>query len=337
MTRRAFFLLLSPFFLIIVLLILFTGLLQSAGLLTVNFAASLVELGVPLENARQVQAVTQIITRFNLLLRLLFVPIIFIIALIFHRLNWRLASWLLSSNITRSLQQPNIIFQDRLSPEEIIDYQVDRAQHRQTLQYLIASLISLTAFSIAVLLTVLQFVNSAGIALMITVTSTALGFGARDYINDLIMGLTDIFEDDFNVGEKIEIVRLHTHLEGVVTKVNVRTTTIQTPAGVPVTIPNGEIRVLRNFSRGKYSSTSISFPIQSSSLDQSLQVLKQLSAESVTIFPDLIEPLQIISRSGVVGSQTELLVLGKALYGQAADLRLRLFTEIQERLKLVQS
>lgn len=337
MRGRTILLILSPFILIILLSILLIGLLQSAGMMTLNLAASLMEIGIAPELARAAQNASNIINYLNFPLRILFIPVIFFLAYIFHRLNWRIAGWLLKSPFIQSIRNPKIILQEesRLHDPSLEDPNVMR--HQQTLQHLIANLVSLSAFSLAIFLTLLQFINSAGLAIIATVASTALGFGARDYINDIIMGITEIFENDFNVGEKVEILRIATHLEGVVLKVNVRTTTMQSPEGVPMIIPHGEMRVLRNFSRGHFSSTTISFPVPSADLAQVLEILENLSAESLSLFPDLIEPLQIISRTGVIGSQTDLLVLGKAIYGHGKDLRLQLFNEIETRLNMEQT
>lgn len=333
MRRRTFFLILSPLIAIIIILSLLVGLLQSAGLLTLNFAASLSEFGLSPTVTSQAQKFTEFLSWLNLPFRILFIPVIFFLALIFHHHNWRIAGWLLDSPLTNVVRRPRSLIADEKTneSEELSAEEVTR--HRRTLQHLVANLISLLAFSLAILLTLMQFITSAGLALVATVASTALGFGARDYINDLIMGITAIFEDNFDVGEKMEVLRLTRNLEGVVKKVNVRTATMVTPGGVPITVPHGEMRVFRNFSRGIYSSTSVAFHVPSNSLIQALDALEQLSAESMALFPDLIEPLQIISRSGVVGAQTELLVLGKAVYGRGVDLRLRLFAVIEERLQ----
>lgn len=332
MNRRTILYILSPFIFVFVLIILLIGLLQSFGLLSINVAASLREIGTSPELARQAQQITDTLTRLSLLFRILFVPVAFIIALILHRLDWRIAGWLLDSPITNAVRRPSAVLSADATPKEPQPTSTYRPQHRQTLHHLTASLISLVAFGTAVLLTMLQFINSAGLALIATVASTALGFGARDYINDLIMGISDIFEDNFDVGEKVEVLRVVGDLQGVIEKVNVRTALLLTPDGIPITIPHGEMRVLRNFSRGAYSSTSVSFKVPAQTLDQTLAALNNLSADSMNLFPELVEPLKVVSRKGFVGAHTELMVTAKALYGQGADLRLSLLTTIEDRL-----
>jgi hypothetical protein len=52
----------------------------------------------------------------------------------------------------------------------------------------------------------------------------------------------------------------------------------------------------------------------------------------VTLLPNLLEPWQVISESGVIGQQTELTLIAKARFGQAAEMSPRLLALVQERL-----
>jgi hypothetical protein len=50
----------------------------------------------------------------------------------------------------------------------------------------------------------------------------------------------------------------------------------------------------------------------------------------VTLLPNLLEPWQVISDSGTIGHQTELTLVAKACFGQAAQMRPRLLALVQE-------
>ncbi|MDX1414705.1 MAG: mechanosensitive ion channel [Candidatus Promineifilaceae bacterium] len=333
MRKRTLLLLLAPFVIVFILLILFIGLLQTIGISSFTLVTSLTEIGTEPRIVSQTQLISDTLARFSLPIRILLIPILFLIALVFHRLNWRIAGWLLDSAITNAVRSPASIMNGDSEQDKVAKKSAYTPQHRQTLQYLVASVISLLAFGTAILLTMLQFINTAGMAVIATVASTALGFGTRDYINDLIMGISAIFEDNFDVGEKIEVIRVLNPLQGNVKKVNIRTALLQTPEGIPITIPHGEIRVFHNFSRGIHSGTTVTFQVPSHNLAQSLEVLHTLVDESPALFPELVEPLKLISRSGVVGAQTELTIIGKAHYGQGVDLRLDLLSTIESRLE----
>jgi hypothetical protein len=52
----------------------------------------------------------------------------------------------------------------------------------------------------------------------------------------------------------------------------------------------------------------------------------------MVLLPNLLEPWQVISDSGVIGQQTELTLSTKARFGKAAEMRPRLLALVQDRL-----
>ena len=83
--------------------------------------------------------------------------------------------------------------------------------------------------------------------------SAGFGLGARPMVSDFLSGIGFMFEDTFDVSEKIEIPGLPGgSVMGLVEAVHLRTTVIRAMSGEPYIVPNGEIRVVRNFSRGDF-------------------------------------------------------------------------------------
>jgi hypothetical protein len=66
-------------------------------------------------------------------------------------------------------------------------------------------------------------------------------------------------------------------------------------------------------------------------LPRALQLLEELGKEAVILLPNLLEPWQIISESGVIGPQTELTLVTKTKFGKAADMLPRLLSLVNER------
>src|SRR5690606_13844679 len=97
-------------------------------------------------------------------------------------------------------------------------------------------------------------------------------------------------------------------------------------------IPNGEIRIIRNFSRGQYSSADIVIKIAAKDLGRALDVLVPLGEDAMTLLPNLIEPWKVISHDGALGQTTELELLAKARFGKAAEMRPRMQALVHERL-----
>ena len=203
-----------------------------------------------------------------------------------------------------------------------------RPERRQTLRSLIASTISVVAFTAATLASAGQFVDATTLVWMVGLFSAAFGLGARPLISDFLAGINLIFEDAFAVGEKVEVLGV----EGVIEEVNLRTTWLRAPTGELYIVPNGEVRVVRNFSRGRFSTADMKLKIAASDLNRTLPLLQELGKEAVALLPNLLEPWQVISESGVIGQQTELTLLAKARFGKAAEIRPRLLALVQERL-----
>jgi len=184
---------------------------------------------------------------------------------------------------------------------------------------------------VASLASVGLFVGLDTLAWVVGLFSAAFGLGARPLISDYLAGISFIFEDTFAVGEKVELPAIAT-VEGIIESINLRTTTIRASSGELYVIPNGEIRTVRNFSRGKFSLANVIVKINAGDLARTLPLLEDLGREAVILLPNLLEPWRIISESGVIGQHTELTLVAKARFGKASEMRPRLLALIHERL-----
>ena len=204
-------------------------------------------------------------------------------------------------------------------------------ERQTTIRSLIASAIRLGAFVTAALASIGLFVNPNTLIWMVGLFSAAFGLGARPLISDYLAGISFIFEDTFSVGEKAELPGPYP-VEGVVEAITLRTTSIRATSGELFVVPNGEIRTVRNFSRGKFSIADVTLKISTADLGNTLTILETLGKEAVILLPNLIEPWQIISPEGMIGQHTELTLIAKARFGKAAEMRPRLLKLIQESL-----
>jgi len=204
-------------------------------------------------------------------------------------------------------------------------------ERQETMKSLVSSAINLVAFMTALLLSAGLFVDSNTLIWVVGLFSAAFGLGARPLISDYLAGISFIFEDTYSVGEKTELFGA-VPVEGVVEAVNLRTTSVRASTGELYVVPNGEIRTVRNFSRGKFSIANVTLKVSASDLNNTLAILVALGPEAVRLLPNLIEPWQVISPEGVIGQNTELTLVAKARFGMAAEMRPRLLNLVQERL-----
>jgi small conductance mechanosensitive channel len=208
-----------------------------------------------------------------------------------------------------------------------------RSERRATLQSLLASLIGFLAIIFACFGSLALFIPAETLLWVIGLFSAGIGFSARPIFSDLFTGIGFIFEDSLDVGEKVELpVTTGGSIEGIVEAINLRTTQLRAPTGELYTIPNGEVRVIRNFSRGRFSVTHVTIQTPSENLNRVLPILEELGREAVILLPNLLEPWKLLSETGVIGQQTELTLIAKTRFGKAAEMRPRLLGLIQERL-----
>ena len=264
--------------------------------------------------------------------KVIFMGAFFLVAFIVHRLAWHIAGSLLHSSIWSRvfLWSSNRLKSSRLGLD-VAEAKM-RTERQHTIQQLVASTISITAFAIAALLSLGQFLSAETLALLAGLFTAAFSLGARPVIADILAGMSFIFEDNFDVGEKVEIASITGKVEGVVESMNLQTTTVRAPTGELYVVPNSEIRILRNFSRGRFSTAHIKLKLATVDLDRALPLLLGLGSEAIVLLPTLLEPWQVISEAGTLGEHTELTLLARAGFGQAAELRPRLLALVQERL-----
>ena len=74
----------------------------------------------------------------------------------------------------------------------------------------------------------------------------AIGFGSQGLVQDMVTGLFIILESQFDVGDMVEISGQH----GIVVELGLRMTKVRNYLGQTVVIPNRNIAVIGNYSRG---------------------------------------------------------------------------------------
>jgi small conductance mechanosensitive channel len=206
-----------------------------------------------------------------------------------------------------------------------------RPARQMTLQGLLADGISGAVLVAAFLLALVRLagVPAQTMAWAIGLLGAGIGLAARPLISDYLAGIGFVIEDTFSVGEK---VRLGTE-EGVIERVDLRTTQLRAMSGELVTVPNGEIRIVHNFSRGRFSTADVHLNLAAVDVARALPLLTALGEEAARDLPDLDGPWQIISKSGELGSRTSLTLLARTTFGKGADLRPQLMALVHERLR----
>ncbi len=125
------------------------------------------------------------------------------------------------------------------------------------------------------------------------VVGLAISFAAQSVIKDMINGFLILSEDQYALGDVIEVGGV----SGLVENMNLRITQVRNSEGRLITVPNSEIRIVQNLSKD-WSRVDLAVSIAyETKPDQALQVLQQLSEEmyrDAEWQPKLIEPPQVL-------------------------------------------
>ena len=122
-----------------------------------------------------------------------------------------------------------------------------RAQARaQTLSSVLSSVITAVVWSVAILMMLGVFdINIGPLLAGASIAGVAIGFGSQTIVKDFMSGLFMLIEDQFGVGDVIDVGPV----TGTVEAVSLRTTTIRDVSGTVWHVPNGEVSRVGNFSQ----------------------------------------------------------------------------------------
>lgn len=172
-------------------------------------------------------------------------------------------------------------------------------------------------------------VAGGSILTALAVFSAGFGFAARPIISDYLAGIILIFEDQFSVGDKVEMLEI----TGMVEAVDLRTTHLRSTTGELYIIPNGDVRIIRNLSRGLFSVATVKVTVATKDLTEAMEVLTVVADRAQTEVETLIERPEYFSEEGAISSHVLLTLSAKARYGQGARARTRLMTMVTEALE----
>jgi len=151
-----------------------------------------------------------------------------------------------------------------------------REQQTRTLAGVLYSTISKVVWAVALLTAMRQFNIDPLPALTVAgLASVAVGFGAQNLVRDLIAGFYIVLEDQFAMGDTVQIG----DTTGRVEHLTLRRTVLRDVRGALVTIANGEIRIVSNLSRD-WSQAFVDVPVAPEApLAKVMQILESASAE----------------------------------------------------------
>ncbi len=145
-----------------------------------------------------------------------------------------------------------------------------RAQRLETIARTFSTAVILTIVVIAIVMGLAVWgVPIAPIVASLSVVGVGIGFGAQDLVKDVIAGIFVLVEDQYSVGDVVELAGV----SGTVVEVRLRTTVLRGLDGSVHHIPNGAVRVATNLT---HESSSIVLDLAvayEESVDRAIEVI----------------------------------------------------------------
>lgn len=147
------------------------------------------------------------------------------------------------------------------------------------------------------------------------IAGLALGLGAQTLVADVISGLFVLLENQYRVGDSIEV----NSIIGTVEQMTLRVTSIRDVEGVLHYVPNGEIRTVANRSRDwsrAIVDVGIAYEVD---VGRAMATLEDIVAEMIddpAVQPLILEEPQVIGIEGLEDWQVRLRVMVRTLPGQ---------------------
>jgi small-conductance mechanosensitive channel len=168
-----------------------------------------------------------------------------------------------------------------------------RRQRAEAIGSVLRSFVTATVFSLAAMLVLGELGFDLGPLLASAgIVGVALGFGAQSLVKDLLAGLFMLLEDQYGVGDSVDLG----DAAGVVETVGLRVTTVRDGRGVLWYVRNGEIVRVGNKSQG-WSMVVIDIPIGFVNSEQAGAVLRRAAlalADEPEHATEFLEPPDVV-------------------------------------------
>jgi len=202
-----------------------------------------------------------------------------------------------------------------------------RRQRAEAIGSVLRSFVTAVVFTIAILLVLgeLSF-NLAPLLASAGIVGLALGFGAQTLVKDLITGLFMLLEDQYGVGDNVDVGEA----SGVVEAVGLRITTMRDAQGVVWYIRNGEIIRVGNKSQG-FSVVVVDMPIGYTGVEEATAVLRAAAAtlaEDPAYAADFIDPPEVLGVEQITVDGAVVRTTAKT----PAEAQFRVVRELRRRL-----
>ena len=126
------------------------------------------------------------------------------------------------------------------------------------------------------------------------IAGVAIGMGAQGFLSDLVNGFFILLERQLDVGDNVRLTNGAIKIAGTVVSVGIRTTQVRDADGTLHFVPNRNITVVSNLSRGDMR-VLIDIPIYAETdLDEIYRIIAAVNQEAVPEHPEVLKEPDIL-------------------------------------------
>jgi len=206
----------------------------------------------------------------------------------------------------------------------------DRIQRAETVSHVVVRTIDILVIVVAAILILSEVgVSLAPLIAGASVAGIALAFGAQSLIKDTLNGLFIVLEDQYRIGDIVDVAGV----EGTVEELGLRRTLLRDLDGVLHSVPNGEIGVASNMSRG-WSRVNLNVGVgYSTDIDHLRHIVDQVGTgmiEDPRWEPLLLEPPSVLRLDAFEDSSIAVKIVARTVPGKQWEVG----GELRQRLKV---
>lgn len=126
------------------------------------------------------------------------------------------------------------------------------------------------------------------------IAGVAIGMGAQGFLSDLVNGFFILLERQLDVGDNVRLTNGPINIAGTVISVGIRTTQVRDADGTLHFVPNRNIMVVSNLSRGDMR-VLIDIPIYAQTdLDEIYRIISKVNEEAVPEHPEILKEPDVL-------------------------------------------
>ncbi len=200
----------------------------------------------------------------------------------------------------------------------------------KTLRNLLKNIVQKFLYFIGII-TVLEMFNINTKSLLATagIGGLAIGFGAQSLVKDIITGFFILLEDQFVVGDHISIGSF----DGIVEDLGIRVTKIRDFSGELHIIPNGNIQIVTNKTRGAMRAVVEVEIAYEEDTENAIRVLNKLCKKIGKEDSTIIEGPEVLGVSNFAGSGVTIRIVAQTIALEQWNVERSIRKQVKETLE----